>query len=319
MSDYLEGLQGRRFPYDVKVTADHWWPKGLQRLWADPCGYVSRVKPCGNVKTTKASTSNSSKKGFAHKLGGHRIHLGPSPWNHTFEPEFSAIDNAAPDILRRLQRNLEVADLNPDWIKKNTSTTTETLIKLCFSLLIRSPAFRHHYSSAGKAFNMPYNPEIGKLNISHFWRCASKIDLLKCNFGTLSLLYSNRAEFCFGDGLCDTIFYEPIRWRNWKGDYVADLLGDAFLPLLPNVCAHLYFERNGCGSTTRLVNVSNDIVKYINSLTQVYAKEQLFFRSVWPDLSVDFLRNEHMIFQSQNIPSIEEFRATINKNYVKLQ
>lgn len=308
MPDYPLGLQGRPFPYHVKTTADHWWPKGLQRLWVDQDGYVSLINPCGEVKPAKPPKKGSGKTGFAHKRGGHKVQFGVSPWNHTFEPDFNEIDNAGPPILNCIAKQLEGGDevlFGPSEVER----TTNTLIKLCFSLMVRSPAFRYRYSHAGQSFGLGYNEETGKANIQHFWSFASQIDLKKCNSGNLLLLHAENSEFCFGDGLYDTIFSRSISWRPQGMHWVADLIGDAFIPLLPNVCAYLYFLRGGLGSKIHLVPVTSTIVEEVNLLTQVYSKEQLFFRAICPTLTPEYRRREHLIVSTRQIPLIETLRT----------
>lgn len=309
MSDYPLGLQGRPFPYHVNTTADHWWPKGLQRLWTDPDGYVSCIKPSTEVDRRRPA-KKGSKKGFAQKRGGHKMVFGISPWNHTFEPEFNEVDSNGPPIIRRIAKKLigEDQDLfNP----QSAASTADILVKLCFSLLIRSPAFRERYSHAGKSFGMGYDEETGKANISHFWRSAKSIDLTKCNSGNLLLLHSNNAEFCFGDGLYDTIFTRPLGWRPQGIHWIADLIGDAFVPLLPDLCAYLYFKRDSCGSNIHVLRVSSDSVAEVNALTQIYSKEQLFFRTFPPALIQEYKRNEHLMIARGPIPLITALRARV--------
>lgn len=308
VSDFPLGLQGRSFPYQVRTTADHWWPKGLQRLWADSDGYVSCINPSNEVDKRKAP--RGSKKGFAQKRGGHRLVFGLSPWNHTFESEFEEIDNAGPPILRCMAKQLLGEDkglISPSV----AASTTDTLVKLCFSLLIRSPAFRYRYSHAGKSFRIGYNEETGKTNILHFWSSARSIDLTKCNSGKILLLYSDNSEYCFGDGLYDTIFMRSVGWRPQGLHWMADLIGDAFVPLLPNLCAYLYFVRGGCGSNTHLLQVRSDVVAEVNALTQVYSKEQLFFRVRAPALTEEFKRREHIMESRGQMPLIAALRARV--------
>ena len=309
MSDYPVGLQKRPFPYHVDTTADHWWPKGIQRLWADPDGYISRVKPSSGVEKRKPP-KRGSKKGFAHKRGGHRVVFGVSPWNHTFEPDFDEIDNKAPPVLGGMARQLG-EDCKGLYNPTSTGHTTDTLVKLCFSLLIRSPAFRDRFSNAGASFGLRFNEETGKANLSHFWNAAKEIDLTKCNSCNLLLLYSNEEEYCFGDGLYDTIFTRPVSWRPLGEHWVADLVGDAFVPLLPSVCAYLHFMRGGCGGNTKMIQVASDVVSEINVHTQIFSKEQLFFRSSPPALTEEYKRGEHMMISSGHKPLISSLRAQL--------
>lgn len=305
MSNYRPGLQERSFPYHVDTTSDHWWPKGLQRLWVNQEGYVSCIKPTGEVDQKSLSKRS---KGFAHKRGGHKITLENSPWNHTFEPEFDECDNNGPPILKHLGEKLPGKDQELfDLVSE--SNTANTLVLLCFSLLIRSPAFRYRHSQAGEAFGLGYNEETGKANISHFWSHAKDIDLTKCNLGKLLLLQSDEAEFCFGDGLYDTVFTRPLGWRYQGTQLVADLVGEALVPLLPNLCAYLCFKRNGLGTTTHLVQVNAASVTGVNDLTQIYSKERLFFRKLPPALTAEYRRGEYSSVSQKSLPLITELRG----------
>lgn len=307
MSDYPLGLQGRRFPYDVKTTADHWWPTGLQRLWIDNAGNISLIRPSGEIKSEKPPKKGARKKGFAHKRGGHKVHFGPSPWNHTFEPEFAQVDNDGPVILKKIRNDLLGEDLN-QFDTAALANSTDALVKLCFSLMIRSPAFRHRYSYAGRSFGRGYCEETGKANIAHFWGFAKDIDLKECNSGNLILLHSENSEFCFGDGLCDTIFTRSVSWRPQGMQWVVDLTGEAFVPLLPNLCAYLYFSRGGRGTKAKIIQVTSNLVNEVNYLTQVYSKDQLFFCSIRPTLSLEYLRCEHLCVSQEHSPLLPALR-----------
>lgn len=308
-------MQGRPFPYDVKTTADHWWPKGLQRLWRDQAGFISIVGPSGETKSQKPPKQGSGKKGFAQIRGGHRMYFGRSPWNHTFEPDFSEIDNQGPIILRELREKLRIEG-KPSIDQDTRKEITDGLVKLCFSLMIRSPAFRHRYSHAGIRFGLGFNPETGKSNVQHFWKSAKDIDLQSCNSGVLLLLYSNGPEFCFGDGLCDTIFTKPIGWRQENESWIANITGEAIVPLLPNLCAYLQYRFGSLGTSTNITAVDYSIVNKVNSLTQIYSKEQLFFRSIKPNLTLDFLRNEHLRFTQVPSPLIPELKDFFDEKYL---
>lgn len=300
MSNHLVGLQGRSFPYHVNTTADHWWPKGLQRLWADPEGYISRVRPSSTIERRKPP--KGPKKGFAHKRGGHRLTFGDSPWNHTFEPEFDEIDNVGPPELRELSSQL--LEKNQKYFPRTLSaSTTNTLVKICFSLIIRSPAFRHRYSHAGKSFGFGQNEMTGTSNISLFWKNAKNINLDNCNSGKLFLLSSEGSEFFFGDGFYDTVFTRPLGWRPQGISWIADLRGNALVPLLPNLCAYLHFTGGGTGTQSHVLPVNCDVASEVNFLTQVYSKEELFFRSQPPVLTQEYQRGEHM-FVSGGVPSV---------------
>lgn len=293
-------MQGRQFPYEVNTTADHWWPKGLQRLWADGDGYISRIRPSSEVERRKPP--RGARKGFAHTRGGHKMVFGVSPWNHTFEPDFNTIDNIGPPILRRLTKQLLGEDQGL-FRKSEIEITIDTVIKLCFSLMIRSPAFRHRYAHAGKSFGFVYNEKTGTANISHFWRAVKSINLINCNSVKLVFLFSADPEFFFGDGLYDTIFTRSVGWRPRGMGWVADLTGDALVPLLPNLCAYLNFSRGGTGMHSYILPVNYDTVTEVNFLTQVYSKKELFFCGKIPALTEEYKRGEHMC-ESSGKPSL---------------
>ncbi len=307
MPSEVVGIQGHKFPYSIKTTADHWWPKGIQRLWINEEGFVSRVSPSGTLKRDKPPSKGSKKKGFAQKRGGHRLQMGVSPWNHTFESDFGKIDSAGPEILRSIQT--KIWDESFHAFNDLPPSSTEALTKLCFSLIVRSPSFRHRYAQAGKNFGLSYNELTGTVNILHFWNSAKRIDLKSCNGGRLVLFQSLSKEFCFSDGIVDTIFNKPITAILEKGKWKTDLVGDALIPLLPDICAHLYFDRDLEGFSSTICQVNSDYVEIVNSLTQVCAKEQLFFRAQAPQLTDDFRKGEHMEIDKASYPLLEHLRA----------
>jgi hypothetical protein len=136
-SEFMKGLQGRSFPYYVKKTDDHWWPKGIQRLWTCNEGKLSLIEPTGKVKSAKPPKKKAKKKGFAYIPFGHRIDLGQSPWNRTFEPEFDSVDNDAAILLGTL-KGVSFDQQPSIFNKKDLTKTTDVLVKFCFSLLLRS-------------------------------------------------------------------------------------------------------------------------------------------------------------------------------------
>lgn len=310
MSDYPPGLQNRPYPYHVKTTADHWWPKGMQRLWPDLEGYVSCIDPTGKIERKKPPRGGS-RKGFAFKLGGHKISLGVSPWNHTFEPDFAEVDNIAPPVLKRIA-SYPLKKSQWNFLSIIERSEIEALLKFSFSLLIRSPAFRHRYSNAGASFGLGYNEETGKANISHFWKPVKSIDFAECNSYRLLFLHAKDVEFCYGDGLFDTLFTRQLSWFPEAGTWIADLNGEALVPLLPNLCAYLYFGREIRSSTAKVIQVTPNVVDEINHHTQIYSKNQLFFRALAPNLSEEYVRNEHMKISRENAGLMSLLRSYLD-------
>lgn len=308
MTEKPLGLQGRPFPYHVNTRADHWWPKGVQRLWAADDGYISRIKASGDIDRKRPPKGN--KKGFGYKRGGHRIAYGVSPWNHSFEPDFDQVDDRGARILRDI---IEKKLSNRKGLLKLISNpcVQEDLVRFSFSLLIRSPSFRDRYAHAGAAFGLDYDEETGKANIQHFWRSAKEIEFEKCNRCNLTLLCTRRLEFYFGDGLYDTVFSNSLSWYPRGDEWIADLRGNAFVPLLPNLCAFLNFERSGTGCKPRVISINRNTLEQINLLTQVYSKDQLFFRNQEPTLSKEFLMAQHMKVKSEYEPFISQLRAKL--------
>lgn len=309
MTDYPIGIQGRRHPYHVDTTADHWWPKGLQRLWPNSEGFIYCIDPSGKVKPSKPPKGN--KKGFAHKRGGHRVVHGISPWNHSFEPEFDKVDNEGCALVRRIQDEAML----PSSVSAiaDGNNFADTLTKFCFSLLLRSPAFRDRYSFAGKAFGLDHNEETGKANIEHFWKSAREIDFDLCNAGRVTLLHSKDVEFCFGDGLYDSIFTRSMSWRPAGEAWIADLVGEAVVPLLPNICAYLHFGRHGLGCDVLAQYVDPRIVQTINHLTQIYSKKMIFYRSAVPELTPEYKKGQHLRINQSSFSVLSLLKAGLGR------
>jgi hypothetical protein len=157
----------------------------------------------------------------------------------------------------------------------------------------RSPAFRFRSSFNGASFGRGPDPEIGKVNIEFVWSSVKNFSCSECNAGILTLLHSTQDEFIFGDGLYDAIFDRPISYRYHGSDMVLALTGDAFVPLLPNVCAHIAFESFGRGLTLRHSMIGSTEVAAINDLTQLFSKDYIFFRDQRPRLSPDYQARQH--------------------------
>ncbi|OWY18261.1 hypothetical protein B6V73_00120 [Thioclava sp. JM3] len=237
--------------------------------------------------------------------------FGVSPWNHSFEADFNDVDREAPVVLRKLRDDLFEAGVSAESLNLNIQEAA-TLVAYCFSVLLRSPAYRHRMSFAGVGFGLPQDERVGRANVQQAWSSAKTIDLQECNRADLRLLVSRDAEFIFADGLVDGLFSldASISWRAVGQRWIADLCGEALVPLLPNLCAYLRFSRSGLGCRVKTIDVEPDVTSSVNALTQIYAKDDLFFRSETPTLTRDFICGEHRELKSFEIELMRWLRST---------
>jgi hypothetical protein len=163
------------------------------------------------------------------------------------------------------------------------------LINLCLSLLIRSPRNRFQLERVRASFGLPANEEVGKMNmkIQVDGLARHYNDSFRGNVFPL-IIYSQVAEFVFGDGLLDGI-------SSSIGQGI--LRGHALVPLTPHICIFLATPHSiRHDRDARILYAQSWLVDEINSITQVYSKSQLFYASKKPKLSEFFSRNEHMSY-----------------------
>lgn len=277
----------------------HWWPVALQDHWST-LRKVHALQHNGEV-----ISKVFDRRKIARKSHGHTIILDQDLWRQNFEGAFAKADDSIHEVVavcqeicampklaklvlraakRRITRRIELADLSQTF--SISKRFRNDLFNLCLSLMIRSPANRFSLERAGAAFGLPPNEQVGKLNMLNQVRAMN--EAFEAGFFTNIypiFIASLTREFIFGDGLLETFTSSSgFGFRN----------GHSLIPLTPNIC--IFFstpfsvrdDRNA-----RLLFAPNWVVDEINSITELYSKEVVFFSFKKPTVSERFALNEH--------------------------
>lgn len=283
-----------------KSREHHWWPVGLQKFWADNHGDVSWISPEGSIQKKRAKNRK-----IAYKSHGHTMLRG-SVWETNFEDDFQEADNAVPRIIKRLESlkpygrspteffNLIKLLFNRDRSLKDMchfynieEAEHRLLLQLLISLLIRSPSNRFRMESYPKLFGLPTDEGVGKANMHQRFRTAKEL----CETGLISnqyfvLIHTPLKRFTFGDGNLDWLTAGLVGLR---------LDGRALVPLTPHLCVYFCTPRvMRSGPNCASFSAAPWMVDWINDITQIYSRDQLFFLGRPPKLSEAFQKHEFL-------------------------
>lgn len=272
----------------IRGEKHHWWPKSLSKHWVNEKGLVHRIDSTGKVVRSKP-------KEFAHISDGHNILFNKgSSWESTIENYFDTPDNAMPQMVRMIE-DLRVEPDGTDFISYETDFDELNLLRECIlSLLVRSPRYRSSISSFVTSFRGDLDkPENKMLIAANMNQKYSTLLKSAKNHGRVVILFSDGEEFIFGDGL----------YSNLSSG--TELLGGfrTVVPLTPNM-AVIWSQPMSYRPSPKLsaTLVDSHVVHQINTATQVFSKDYLFYKSVKPTLIDDFTCNEHRKYQSHREP-----------------
>lgn len=268
-------------PQPLKTQAHHWWPRSLSQHWEDDDGLVSALRPGGEVTRSQHGSFGAITNAHAVKLGG--------PWDSTFEPQFNTADSEMTDVVSWLL-TLETSHADADGpmlprilAQELADTRAQQLARTVASLVARSPRTRNgirltteHYRGE---FNLP-DPTASKTLIALNQRGLydAYLKSLEGN-GRWAILFSDTAEFVFGDGF----------WHNFPSSADGLYSLKCVLPLTPTM-AVVYQRPQRYPTEPRLVTLrmSATEVASLNELVQIYAKDFIFFRGHRPTVTPAF-------------------------------
>ncbi|WP_147238832.1 hypothetical protein [Rhodosalinus halophilus] len=288
----------------------HWWPVGLQSYWSDRAGDVSWIEPDGKIEKKR-----STRRKIGLKIHGHTIFRG-SIWEDNFEDEFE-IDSDVHEIISALYGLKPFGGTPAEFVsliwllrKKDRSLRDmcklyrldeelqRKLLLLVYSLLIRSPGNRNRYEGYPKIFGRDPDEEVGKGNMAQNYRSAKRL----CQKASISnqyfvLMHSPLKNFIFGDGSLDWLTHALVANR---------INGKALLPLTPNLC--IYFCTPMCMWPTH--NCASLIaapwmVDWVNEITQIYARDKLFFLGRPPKIAEAFRQRRFLEHKEKTDPLID--------------
>jgi hypothetical protein len=303
----------------------HWWPVGLQRYWADHNNDISIVTSDGKIEKKKYH-----RRKIGNKRRGHYVDMGDSPWSQTFEHIFDEVDDSIPYLInhlskeypakgrklrdwidivkRRLRKKLETKDISNFY--ELPAEVEKKLLIFIFSILLRSPSFRAKSNALPVSMGLPENPSIGAVTIWNRFCTVERQIKLRPPLGFFILFHSIKSEFIFGDGILDGI-------TGTAGGQ--SIRGRCLVPLTPRLCLYYFTVGSRVGGTKIVaINAGAELVGHINSLTQIYSKEKLFYRYAKPRIEDHFFKNLHLKLRYHKDRWLSEFEDLAG-NQNKLQ
>jgi hypothetical protein len=291
----------------------HWWPESIQKqYWQDANNRVHWIEPDGRLDYKNPENHRTGSNLRHHTIdqinwnGDKR----PQPLHYlngaNFENDFQ-IDNNVHKVVALTRELAQSAKVIPPsdplaqiTFKQNLSEVRWTrheqselnqLMAFCLSLLVRSPANQFRLKKTPTIANLPENLAVGKQQMRAQFKNALSIlegSTPRTFLPTILLSDTPNATFLFADGLPDCLtgsLFDPQRLT----------AGHALVPLTPNICifvstSEVWTSQRNCA----VLRVSSAAVQRINLLTQVYARDKLFYKGEPPKLTEEFRRHEHL-------------------------
>lgn len=277
------------------ASKHHWWPKGVSRYWKNDEGIVHWLKPDGEV-------ISSDPANFAAIGGGHSVRLGndpgeDTPWDFTFEPEFDRPDSAFPHVIEWLQSldrpPLIEAGLRDRYIPiEAASEQIDQLLECVISLAVRSPMTRA--LAVATAEHLRGSIKVKEKNnlISMNLRGTQRNHARNIPYiGKVAIIYSPNREFIFGDG-----FYSTLA----PGSYNLGSLS-IICPITPRIAVVIH-KPSQYRTRPRLsaITFADQETDGLNSVTQIYACNAVFYREEKPTPSEYFVLRRHQVLDWPN-------------------
>ncbi|WP_085340734.1 DUF4238 domain-containing protein [Aquidulcibacter paucihalophilus] len=274
----------------LKTELHHWWPRTLADHWAAADGMVSVIRPNGVVRRAPPGAYGAITNAHHIKVGG--------PWNSTFEPIFNEPDSemaAFVQWLGTIEASLASADqplverILPQVLPEEQEAQ---IARVTASLLARSPYIRESIRQKTERYRggsgLAANTD-DKTLIAANQRGLYDAYRMRMMRGRWAILFSEVKEFITGDGFLNN--FPASR----------DVLNSGLklvLPILPTATI-VYMSPMQYPTEPSLVTLRLDAkeVARLNEITQVYARDFLFFRDEEPKLSEAFICGEHCQFQ----------------------
>jgi len=276
----------------IKSAKHHWWPETLSSYWADEEGGVTWLRPDG-------TSIKSPPKKFGAIKDGHTVRMSNVPgeesvWDNSFEKDFDQADGSFHRVLAWLN---ELDRCGPPF---ETSLTTrfvatpvshrdfEEILVCAFSLIVRSPQFRHiagaysvHHGMAG------HDRSVRRVMMANMRHGIENLTKAFGGSGKAVAIFSPERELIFGDGFFTNVSPPAQHLSRPR----------AIIPLTPSLA--ILIQRPGSYMTdpnlcTLVINRQE--ADNLNGIVQIYAKDAIFYRSERPSILPEFERAEHLNF-----------------------
>lgn len=274
----------------LKSELHHWWPRTLANHWAAGDGMVSVMRPDGTVHRAPPGAFGAITNAHHVKIGG--------PWDSTFEPIFNEPDSELSEFVQWLA-TLETAlgSLERPMIERITPQSlpderATQIARITASLLARSPSIRDSIKRTAEYYRRGFelaNPNADKSLIAANQSGLYDAYRKRMMHGRWAILFSDERELIAGDGFL----------HNFPS--MQDGLNSGLklvLPILPTATI-VYMSPMQYPTEPRLVSLrlASEEVEQLNTITQVYASNFLFFRDNKPELIKAFQQGQHCQFQ----------------------
>lgn len=276
----------------IKSAKHHWWPETLSSYWADEEGGVTRIRP-------DETSIKSNPKRFGLIKDGHTNRMSNVPgeesvWDSSFEKDFDQADGSFHRVLKWLN-NLDrcsppfEASLTNRFVATPVSQTNfEELLVCASSLIVRSPKFRQ----VAGAYSIHHGIHGDERSIKRVMlgNMRNALENLIKGFGGSGkavAIFSPERELIFGDGFFTNVM-PPAEYTHRP---------KAIIPLTPSLA--VLIQRPGLHTINP--NIYSLVVNRLeadelNRIVQIYAKEEIFYRSERPSIVPEYSRAEHLKF-----------------------
>lgn len=279
----------------------HWWPQCVSKFWEDEDGCIHRLSQDGKLVKTRP-------KNIAVIGNAHQIKLAVSGYDdkfigESFETEFQRADDNFPSIIEWLNGLDRLPENDNHQLEKrilpqpSTDEKIALLIEGIVSLAVRSPKNRESAISLAEHFRGPLpGPERNNLiglNMRNTHRRA--VESIGTS-GKFLVIFSSKREFIFGDGFFHNLSSPTAQFYNTK----------ILVPLTPWLSI-LFVRPMKYSVMPRLssVAITEKETDLLNHTVQVYAKNEIFFRSQKPKIANEYFIGKHLRYADPDNP-IEE-------------
>jgi hypothetical protein len=268
----------------LKSAQHHWWPKSLSKYWADNEGCVNAIFADGKIRRAPPKQFGAINNAHHIKVGSAKV---GSPWDCSFEGDFSKPDSQFFDLIRWLEaqdiRRCNASTELRSRIKPlvHSANVLQIIPECLASLAARSPATRERIRSSVSYFRR----EIGFEDDDDSLIAINQRDLYQQFLsdmrvgGRFAFIYSETSEFIYGDGFL----------HNFSTDLMHTSKPKAIIPLTPNISA-IYQRPFSYYESPKVISVpvNENETAYFNDLIQIYSKDCVFFRSKKPAIREGF-------------------------------
>lgn len=272
---------------DKKKGNHHWWPKALQRQWVNKDHQIV----VNNGYTSIPKNPNNNRTGCRRNI--HFLDVGDSPWSHSFEKAFNAVDSQGAEVvsvaLDRIRGSLSYRvsrSVLLRWVPFDSETAcfpeefldnreAHRLARLALSIMVRSPAFVFRKSFLHPKFfpKGSTDLELGKTNIWNHWsELFINENLPQDSISLIFMISPHKFEFVMGDALLgDVVDRAKLVWD--VDDYRKRYSGFAILPLAPDVAVLLLF---GVEISQSALLLSQEETECLNSAIMISSRSEVF-------------------------------------------